>query len=282
MNINTIRPDESIFLKRLTTIANPPKCLYYTGNLPTSPRLVVAIVGTRRPTAYGRAVTEQISSALAAHGVLIVSGLALGVDAIAHTAALRAGGHTIAVITSRPDDPTPRTNRHLAEQMIENGDAILSEHGEEHIIQGPWEFVIRNRLVSGLSDAVIVTEASIHSGTMSTVTYALEQGREVYAVPGPITSPLSAGCNTLIAQGANPIVTIDGLLESLGLTAPDKIVLGENDAETTLLQLLQTGIADGEELQKMSKLDVQTFSTTMTMLEIRGLIHPLGGNRWRL
>ena len=139
-----------------------------------------------------------------------------------------------------------------------------------------------NRLVSGLSDAVIVTEASIRSGTMSTVTHALEQGREVYAVPGPITSPLSAGCNTIIAQGANPVVTIDGLLESLGLTAPDKIVLGENDAESTLLQLLQTGVDDGDELQKMSKLDVQTFSTTMTMLEIRGLIHPLGCNRWRL
>ncbi len=282
MKINNSSPDQHKFLKRLATVADPPKSLYYIGNLPEPPRLTVAIVGTRRPTAYGRAVTEQIASALAARGVLIVSGLALGVDAIAHTAALDAGGHTLAVVTSRPDDPTPRTNRRLAERIIDNGDCIMSEYDQTHRILGPWEFVIRNRIVSGLSDAVIVTEANLRSGTMSTVSHALEQGRDVYAVPGPITSPLSAGCNAMISQGANPIVTIDQLLESLGLTGQQKILLGENDAETTVLQLLQSGLSDGDELQKTSKLDAQTFSTTITMLEIRGLIHPLGGNRWRL
>lgn len=282
MKINNIAPDKHNFLKRLTTIAEAPKSLYYIGKLPESPRLTVAIVGTRRPTAYGRAVTEQIASALAARGVLIVSGLALGVDAIAHTAALDAGGHTLAVVTSSPDNPSPRTNRHIAERMIANGGAILSEHDGSHHYEGRWEFVIRNRIVSGLSDAIIVTEANTKSGTMSTVAHALDQGRAVYAVPGPITSPLSGGCNRLIAQGAMPITDIDSLLADLDLTGQSKILLGENDAETTVLQLLQTGVTDGEELLAASQLDPAELSTTLTMLEIRGLIFPLGGNRWRI
>jgi|JI10StandDraft_1071094.scaffolds.fasta_scaffold28143_1 DNA processing protein len=282
MKINNIVPDQHNFLKRLATIADPPKSLYYIGNLPESPRLTVAIVGTRRPTSYGRTVTEQIASALASRGVLIVSGLALGVDAIAHSAALDAGGHTLAVVTSSPDDPGPRTNRSIAERMIANGDAIISEHDQTHTFEGVWEFVIRNRIVSGLSDAIIVTEANIKSGTMSTVAHALEQGRAVYAVPGPITSPLSGGCNRLIAQGATPITDVDSLLSDLGLTGQAKILLGENDAETTVLQLLQSGLSDGEELLSVSQLTSADLSTTLTMLEIRGLIYPMGGNRWRI
>lgn len=282
MKINNISPDQHNFLKRLASIADTPKSLYYIGNLPELPRLTVAIVGTRRPTAYGRTVTEQIASALAARGALIVSGLALGVDAIAHTAALDAGGHTLAVVTSSPDNPGPRTNRAIAERMIANGDAIISEHDQGHTFEGRWEFVIRNRLVSGLSDAIIVTEANTKSGTMSTVAHALEQGRAVYAVPGPITSPLSGGCNRLIAQGATPITDIDSLLSDLDLTGQAKILLGENDAETTVLQLLQSGVSDGEELLSASQLEASDLSTTLTMLEIRGLIYPLGGNRWRI
>lgn len=282
MKINDIRPDEHNFLKRLSTIADPPKCLYYIGNLPEPPRLTVAIVGTRRPTVYGRGVTQQIADALAARGVLIVSGLALGVDAIAHTAALDAGGHTLAVVIGSPDQPGPHTNRALAERMIKNGDAILSEGEPGSGFVGPWQFVVRNRLVSGLADAIIVTEANIKSGTMSTVAHALEQGKPVYAVPGPITSPLSAGCNRMIAQGATPITDIDSLLSDLGLTGQSKILLGKTDAEATVLQLLQSGISDGEELLSSSQLSPEEFSTTLTMLEIRGLIYPLGGNRWRI
>ncbi len=280
MKINDIRPDEHNFLKRLTTIANPPKSLYYSGSLPSPPQLTVAIVGTRRPTAYGRTVTEQIASALASRGVLVVSGMAIGVDSIAHTSALEAGGTTVAVLPSGLDTPYPRTNLQLASRIQSNG-ALISEYENGHTPR-PYDFLHRNRLVCGLSDAVIVTEASIRSGTMSTVTHALEQGRDIYVVPGPITSPLSAGCNAMIAQGATPIVTIDLLLESLGLTGQQKILLGQNDAETTLLQLLQSGISDGEELQSASGLEPHDFSTTLTMLEIRGLIHSLGGNRWRL
>lgn len=282
MKINSIRPDEHIFLRRLSTIADPPKCLYYIGKLPENPPLTVAIVGTRRPTAYGRTVTEQVASALAQRGVLIVSGLALGVDAIAHQTAIASGGRTLAVVASGIDDPGPHTNRSIAERIVAQGDAIIGEREPGYTIRGAWEFVIRNRIVSGLSDAVIVTEANLKSGTMTTVSQALDQGRAVYAVPGPITSPLSAGCNRLIAQGATPITDIDSLLSDLGLTGQSTLALGENDAEATLLQLLQSGISDGDELLSTSQLTPDLFSQTLTMLEIKGIVKALGGNRWRI
>ena len=282
MKINDITPDQHNFLKRLTTIAEPPKSLYYIGKLPEPPRLTVAIVGTRRPTAYGRGVTEQIASALATRGALIVSGLALGVDAIAHTAALDAGGHTLAIVIGSPDRPSPQTNRAIAERIIANGDAIMSEAEPGRGFEGRWQFVVRNRLVSGLADALIVTEANNKSGTMGAGAHALEPGKPVYAVPGPITGPLSAGCNRMIAQGATPITDVDSLLSDLGLTGQSKMLLGETDAEATLLQLLQSGISDGDELLSASQLAPAEFSTTMTMLEIRGLIYPMGGNRWRI
>ncbi len=282
MNINRISPDEHKFLKRVKNIAKPPKCLYYIGSLPDKPVKVAAIVGTRRPTAYGRAVTEQIASALARHGVIVVSGLALGVDAIAHRATIDAGGITVAVVASGLDDPGPRTNRSVAEDIIKHNGAIISEQQPGYRIAGPWEFVVRNRIVSGLSDVIIVTEANIKSGTMTTVAQALEQGKDVYAVPGPITSPLSAGCNRLIAQGARPITDIDSLLEELGLTGQQTLALGDTPEEALLLQLLREGLNDGEDLLEASALSTDIFSQTVTMLEIRGVIRSLGANKWRL
>lgn len=281
MNINTIRPDEHNFLKRLTTLAAPPKSLYYIGSLPDKPQLTVAIVGTRRPTAYGRTVTEQIASALARKGALIVSGIAIGVDAIAHASALDAGGHTLAVLPSGVDDPYPKSNQQLARRILEQGDALISEYEPSHRPMA-HDFLWRNRLVSGLSDAVIVTEANLRSGTLSTVAHALEQGRDVYVVPGPITSPLSAGCNRLIAQGATPITDVDSLLEQLGLTGQTVLALGDSPEEATILELLRQGISDGDELQVQSGYRPEQLAQTLTMLEIKGMVKSLGGNMWRL
>jgi DNA processing protein len=281
MNINTIRPDEHNFLKRLTTLAAPPKSLYYIGSLPDKPQLTVAIVGTRRPTAYGRTVTEQIASALARKGALIVSGIAIGVDAIAHASALDAGGHTLAVLPSGVDDPYPKSNQQLARRILEHGDALISEYEPSHRPMS-HDFLWRNRLVSGLSDAVIVTEANLRSGTLSTVAHALEQGRDVYVVPGPITSPLSAGCNRLIAQGATPITDVESLLEQLGLTGQTVLALGDSPEEATILELLRQGISDGDELQVQSGYRPEQLAQTLTMLEIKGMVKSLGGNMWRL
>jgi DNA processing protein len=281
MNINSISPDDVRFLQRLANIAKKPKSLRYIGTLPSSYEIVVSIVGSRRPTAYGRTVTEQIASVLARQGVVIVSGMALGVDAIAHTAALDAGGTTVAVLPSGLDDPYPKSNRQLARRILLEGGALLSEYEEGHTPR-QYDFLARNRLVSALADAVIVTEANIRSGTLSTVTHALEQGVAVYAVPGPITSPLSAGCNALIAQGATPVTSVDTLIEQLGLRGSAKTALGDNDQETALLRLLKDGVNDGEEIQNSTGFPVELVSQTLTMLEIKGHVHALGGNKWRL
>lgn len=280
MKINTTTPDQHNLLKRLLTIDSPPKNLHYIGTIPEPTHIVASVVGSRRPTAYGRSVTEQIASALASRGVLVVSGMAIGVDALAHAAALDAGGHTLAVLPSGVDDPYPKSNQLLAKRILANGDALISEYENGH---KPFahDFLWRNRLVSGLADIVIVTEANLRSGTLSTVAHALGQGKEVYAVPGPITSPLSAGCNRLIAQGATPITDIDSMLEQLGLTGQSALKLGDTPEEATILELIRSGINDGDELLAKSGYRPEQFSQILTMLEIKGLIHPLGGNKWR-
>lgn len=289
MEINRIRPDEHNFTQRLASIANPPKSLCFMGTLPTSGAPVVAIVGSRKPSAYGREVTEQLASDLAKAGCIIVSGLALGIDGIAQKAALEAGGTVIGVIPNELPDISPQTNYKLAMNIIENGGAILSEwkKGDGKIVNR-WSFLERNRLVSGLADAVIITEAAERSGTLNTAAHALSQGRDVFAVPGNITSPLSAGCNALLKQGALVATTATDILNviapSNARSATDQaaIPLGETPAENTIIDLLRTGLRDGDQLQQQSGLNPADFATALTMLEINGVIKPLGANNWAL
>lgn len=281
MNINSISPDDHEFFQRLHNIAKKPDTLHYIGTLPETSAMVVAIVGTRRPTSYGRTVTAQIASALATKGVWTISGMALGVDAIVHSETVKAGGKTIAVLPSGLDNPYPSTNKELARQILRSDGALVSEYELGHRPR-LYDFLFRNRLVSGLADALIVTEANIRSGTLSTVTHALEQGKPVYVVPGPITSPLSAGCNALIAQGAAPIVSIDALLDQLGLTSTRTIAHGDTEEESAVLDLIIDGVTDGEDIQTATGYPVAVVSQTLTMLEIKGQITALGGNKWRL
>ena len=289
MEINRICPDEHNFTQRLASIANPPKSLCFMGTLPTSGAPVVAIVGSRKPSAYGREVTEQLASDLAKAGCIIVSGLALGIDGIAQKAALEAGGTVIGVIPNELPDISPQTNYKLAMNIIENGGAILSEwkKGDGKIVNR-WSFLERNRLVSGLADAVIITEAAERSGTLNTAAHALSQGRDVFAVPGNITSPLSAGCNALLKQGALVATTATDILNVIApsntRSATDQaaIPLGETPAENTIIDLLRTGLRDGDQLQQQSGLNPADFATALTMLEINGVIKPLGANNWAL
>jgi len=284
MKIKTISPDEHIFIKVLSTLAKKPKALYYRGKLPESRVPTVAIVGTRKPTAYGKEVTHQLAFELAKRGVVIVSGLALGVDAIAHQAALEAGGTTIAVLPGSVEEIYPRTHRGLANKIIEQGGAVVSEYEPGREVY-KTNFLERNRIVSGIADAVIVTEAARHSGTMSTVAHALEQNKEVFAVPGNITSPMSEGCNTLLKQGAHPALSVEDILEVIApelLKRQTTLPLGNTPLETTIIQLLQSGIRDGDELLIRSGAPASEFSSALTMLEIAGTIRALGGNQWSL
>jgi len=283
MKINTISISDPCFKQTLATIPHPPKTIYAIGNsLVTSP--AVAIVGTRKPTPYGKSVTLELAEKLAKRGVVIVSGLALGIDGIAHQGALNVGGRTVAVLASGVDLITPTSHRQLAENILAKNGGIISEY-EPGTPPLAHQFLERNRLVSGLADAVIVTEASAKSGTMNTVMHALEQGRDVYAVPGNITSMTSAGCNKLIEQGAVPIINIDAFVDRFAPleTAPkQQLLLAETTEEQAIIELIQAGIKDADEIRKKTRLDPATFSMTLTMLELRGVIRPLGANHWSL
>ena len=288
MEINRIHPDEHNFTQRLASIANPPKSLCFMGKLPTSGAPVVAIVGSRKPSAYGREVTEQLAGDLAKAGCIIVSGLALGIDGIAQRAALEAGGTVIGVIPNELPDISPQTNYKLAMNIIKNGGAILSEwkKGDGKVVNR-WSFLERNRLVSGLADAVIITEAAERSGTLNTAAHALSQGRDVFAVPGNITSPLSAGCNALLKQGAYPATEAKDILqiiapEQLKKSSQNQLPLGSSPEETIIINLIASGVRGGDQLQQQSGLSASNFSTALTMLEINGVIKPLGANNWAL
>lgn len=269
----------------LQHIPNAPHELFLLGSLAeTMVRPRVAIVGSRKVTAYGRGVTTQFASELAKQGIAIISGLALGVDGLAHKAALEAGGITAAVLPTGLDAIYPSTHHQLAKQIIKQGGALLTEY-PDHTKGYKGNFIARNRLVSGLSDAVLITEAAEHSGTMHTAEFALNQGRKVLVVPGNITSPQSVGTNNLLKVGAIPVTSTNDILYALGIStaAKDKVKPASADPnEQLILDLLWSGTSDSAELLLASGLDVQQFNQVLTMLEISGHIHSIGSGHWSL
>jgi len=284
MNINKLIQNE--IPKRLQRIPSPPKQLFHVG-APLAPILkhkVVAIVGSRKLSRYGEQVTYNLARELAEQGIVIVSGLALGVDAVAHQAALDAGGLTIAVLPGPVDQIYPRSHMPLAEQILAKGGALISEYSERPEAFKS-NFVARNRLVAGLADALLITEAAEKSGTLHTARFALDQNREVLAVPGNITSPTSEGTNNLLKVGAHPVTSVNDILHVLEIE-PHKLrikqLLGRNRAEQVVLDLLVQGVSDGNELQIVSQLEVSEFNQTLTMLELSGKVRALGANHWAL
>ncbi len=284
MKINRISPDKHKYLQIISNIAKKPEALYYIGNLPEKRIPTVAIVGTRKPTSYGKEVAQQLAFDLARAGVVIVSGLAFGIDSIAHRAALEAGGATIAILANSVDSVYPKSHQALAEQIARSGGAVMSEYEPPTEARG-YQFLERNRIVSGISDAVIVVEAATRSGTLNTAAHALEQGKELFAVPGNITSPLSNGCNNLIKQGAMPITSAQDILEIISPLHASKqtsLALGDTPAEVAIISLIQSGIRDGDQLLQESKLEASEFMQALTMMEINGTIRALGANQWAL
>jgi len=284
MKINHISPQDNKFTQIIDTIAVVPKRLYYLGTLPEHRRPAVAIVGTRKPTAYGREVTTRLATDLAKRGVVIVSGMALGVDALAHRAALDAGGMTIAVQANGLAQLYPATNKQLGEAIIHGGGAIVSEY-EPTVPARDFQFLERNRIVSALSDAVLITEAAAKSGTLNTASHALEQNKEVFVIPGNITSPLSVGCNQLLKQGAHPVTAVEDILEVIApqlLQSQTQLALGDNPLQTAIIMHLQAGIRDGDELQQLTAANASQFATELTMMEINGIVRSLGANQWTL
>lgn len=303
--VKQISPLEHSFLQRVSIIDNPATNIWYMGEIPEnwSERPVVAIVGSRKPTDYGRNVTLRLASALAARGVIIISGLALGHDALAARGALESGGITIAVIGNGLNNIHPHSNSLLAQEIVEKGGAILSEYEPEMPVKR-WNFLARNRLIVALSDVIVIVEAGERSGTLNTAAHAIAQNKELMVVPGNITSPLSIGCNRLIAQGAEPILSVDDILEKLrqvhtrrgnskikdfladspSVTKPassDRVV-GDTNHETEILRAIASGLNDGDEILRTTKLSASDYNVALTMLELNGRIRPLGANRWTM
>jgi DNA processing protein len=284
MKVKKVTLADSEYPEVLRTIPSPPKELYYLGAAPSEwlKRPRVAVVGSRGMTPYGRAVTEQLAGQLAERGITIVSGLALGIDAAAHEAALKHPGMHLAVLAGGLDEIYPASNTRLAQRLLEQGGAVISEYpvGTPSFKQN---FIARNRIVAGLANALLIVEATDKSGTLHTARFALEQNRDVLVVPGNITSPNSVGCNQLIKTGATPVTSVDDILFALGtknLITTTYVHKGDNADEQTLLDLLYNGVSDGHQLLRESNLAPDLFTQTLTMLELSGKIHPLGNNHW--
>lgn len=291
--INTISPQEAEFTQGLRDIALMPKTLYFYGKMPQNMAKkppVVAIVGSRHNTRYGEEVAYKLAYELGRRGVVVVSGLAYGIDSIGHRGCLDAGGTTVAVLGTPIDEIYPREHKGLAKEIIEQNGAIISEYSPGVKVYPKVSFLERNRIISGLSDIVVVVEAAERSGSLNTATHALAQGKEVFAVPGNITSPYSQGCNKLIRQGATPYTEPDDILR---LIFPEDYVrkrkkakkqglIGDNDVETAILSSLAEGLRSGDEIMQKSKLPPEVFNQSITMLEIKGKIRALGMNNWAL
>ncbi|MGA2502472.1 MAG: DNA-processing protein DprA [Anaerolineales bacterium] len=272
--------DDLLYPPRLKQIDQPPPILYLRGTLKSEDTWAVAVVGTRRVSTYGRQVAEEIGSFLAANGVTVVSGLARGVDSIAHQSALKAGGRTIAVLGCGVDRIYPPEHTQLAEKIMASG-AILSDYA----IGTPPDasnFPPRNRIISGLSMATVVVEAGETSGALITAQFAIDQGREVFAVPGNILALQSKGTNRLIAQGARPLLSVRDLLDVLNLTRvteqrESRRVLPGDDTEIKLMSVLTQEPLHMDEIQIQTGLPIELVSATLVMMELKGLVRQVGG-----
>lgn len=281
----TIRDDA--YPKNLKEIFDAPAVLYFRGSLNCLYRPCLAVVGARKHTAYGQAAAEKLVPPLSAAGITIVSGLALGIDAIAHKAALKAGGLTAAVLGSDLDwkNIGPKTNLKLAEEIIESGGCLLSEYPLS-TEANRTTFPQRNRIISGLSRGVLIVEAGEYSGSLITANCALEQNRDIFAVPDSIFSPYSTGANNLIKRGAKAITIADDILgdwlcqETLKLDQ-NKPLLPADDTEKTILDALFFEPLHLDKLSEVCQVRVNVLASKLMMMELKGMVKNTGGGKYR-
>ena len=275
--LSALTIDDQAFPKLLKQIYDPPFILYYRGSLEALNGFLLAVVGARKYSAYGVQVAEKLVRDLALNKLTIVSGLALGIDTLAHTAALATGGQTIAVLGSGLDRQNiyPSQNRYLADKIEAQGGLILSEY-PIGTLPLKHHFPQRNRLISGLSSATLVIEAGQTSGALITAFHALEQNRDVFAVPGNIYSGSSEGTNRLITMGAKLVTSAKDIIETLNLTEAaayieNKKIIPETAEEELILAQLSYEPAHIDELKQLTKLDASVINSTLTIMEMKGL-----------
>lgn len=276
--------DES-YPKNLKEIYDPPVVLYYKGEILPKDENAIGVVGTRKMTGYGKAVTKQLVEDLVNAGLTIVSGLARGVDSQAHSTALEESGRTIAVLGGGLNNIYPFENQQLAEKIIDGHGAIISEYPSDYPSL-PGNFPSRNRIIAGLSKAVLVTEAAEDSGSLITAKLAVEGGREVFAVPGPITSSLSKGPIDLIKMGAKAVFDASEILEELGMkkvqSAKGKVqsLVELSEEERKVLECLENDTLHIDEIGRKLNIPSATVSALLIKMEIKGLLQNLGNGNY--
>jgi DNA processing protein len=286
IKVTTILDDD--YPKMLKEIYKPPAILYCKGKLEAINEFALAVVGTRKITPYGAQVTCEIVRDLAKSGLTIVSGLALGIDALAHKTTVENNGITIAVLGSGLSSRHlyPASNHYLADQIIAHGGAVISEFPLT-MLPLKHNFPIRNRIVAGLSLGTLVIEAGVESGALITARYALEQNREVFAVPGNIFSPNAFGPNNLIKMGAKMVTSANDILETLNLSQAASFIetqkiIPESKEEEIILKFLTKEPIHVDKLVNLSGLGTATANSTLLMMEIKGKVKNLGGANYVL
>ena len=260
--------------ERLRVIPDPPRRLYVRGAAEALAAPSVAIVGSRRATRAGRQFAETLAADLAAAGLVVVSGLAYGIDAAAHRGALAGGGRTVAVLGSGLDRVYPRQHAALAAEIVDDGGAVVSEYPADRSPR-KHQFPERNRLISGLGLGVVIVEATTKSGSLITARMAAEQGREVMAVPGPVTSPLSGGCHRLLKSGAALIESADDVLYAIGYDAAERTRDGGEPAPARLAAVLEQVGAEPTSLDQVvaaTGMALEAAAEALVELELLGFV----------
>jgi DNA processing protein len=283
-----LTPFDGAYPDQLRELDPPPPALFGLGDvLLPSTRRAVAIVGTRRPTVNGRAIAARVADALAAWGVVVVSGLAVGIDGVAHAATVEGGGRTVAVVGGGLARPGPRAHRTLVDAILRTGGAILSELPAD-TAPSKGTFPRRNRIISGLASATVVVEAPARSGALITARHALEQGRLLLAAPGRPFDPATAGCLALLRETpARPLTGLDEMLEDLdldeasarwaeGAARPEASLGGLAAPERDVAQALRSGPASIDRLSRITGLPTAVVAAAVTLLQMRGWAQPVG------
>ncbi|MFA4830580.1 MAG: DNA-processing protein DprA [Patescibacteria group bacterium] len=280
--IHCVTPNDPEYPANLKQIYDPPFCLFVRGELKKDD-FCLAVVGTRKFSRYGRQITEEIVAELARAGITIISGLALGIDGIAHETALQAGGNTVAVLGSgiNRSHVYPSAHRRLAEKIIQAGGAVISEYPPGGL-PSKFTFPRRNRIIAGMSLGTLVTEAGEASGALITAQCSLDNNREVFTVPHNITSQTGIGPNNLLKQGALPVTNAQDIIDALNLRdikqfVSNREVIPDSPTEAKLLEHLSREPIHVDSLIKQSKLDSPTVNSTLTLMEMKGKVRNLGG-----
>ncbi len=286
-DIKELKIEDKDYPKLLKKIPGAPKVLWYRGALPAGNAPLVAVVGTRRPSDYGQQVTLKIAGELADAGLIIISGMAPGIDTFAHKICVEKGVPTVAVLGTGLDEKSiyPQTNLNLSREIIKNGGCLISEY-PPGTPGYPNNFRQRNRIVSALSQGVLVVEAKEKSGSLITARFAKDQHKKLFAVPGPIYSLNSQGPNKLIKAGATLVETAQDILDVLGIGPASAqgfvVAKAENETEQLILDALKEGALHIDKIIATTKLSVPVAGSTLAIMEISGKIRHLGGNTYSL